>query len=200
VAPLISRCIKEKKTLIATFIYEAEAPSLADVVVVDVQCNYYKESLHDLENGYADIKALEESLKIIREMVIPNCLILIETTIPPGTTEYIAYPIIKKSFEEWDPETEPLLAHSFERVMPGREYVASIRGFWRACSGINETARERVKRFLSEVIHVEKYILTVLELPIESETCKIVENSYRATHSGHRPLGSIGRCEDSKNY
>ena len=179
VAPLIYRCVKEKKTLIATFIYEAL--SLADVVVVDVQCDYHKESLEDLENGYADIKALEESLKIIGEKVTPNCLILIETTVPPGTTEYIAYPIIKKAFEERGLETEPLLAHSFERVMPGREYVASIREFWRVCSGINETARERVKRFLSEVIHVEKYPLTVLDRPIESETCKIVENSYRAT-------------------
>ena len=179
VAPLIYRCVKEKKTLIATFIYEAL--SLADVVVVDVQCDYHKESLEDLENGYADIKALEESLKIIGEKVNPNCLILIETTVPPGTTEYIAYPIIKKAFEERGLETEPLLAHSFERVMPGLEYVASIRDFWRVCSGINETARERVKRFLSEVIHVEKYPLTVLDRPIESETCKIVENSYRAT-------------------
>ena len=25
----------------------------------------------------------------------------------------------------------PVLAHSYERVMPGREYVASIRDFWR---------------------------------------------------------------------
>ena len=179
VAPLIYRCVKEKKTLIATFIYEAL--SLADVVVVDVQCDYHKESLEDLENGHADIKALEESLKIIGEKVTPNCLILIETTVPPGTTEYIAYPIIKKAFEERGLDADPLLAHSFERVMPGREYVASIRDFWRVCSGINETARERVKRFLSEVIHVKKYPLTVLDRPIESETCKIVENSYRAT-------------------
>jgi UDP-N-acetyl-D-glucosamine dehydrogenase len=180
VAPLIYRCVKEKKTLVATFIYEAL--SLADVVVVDVQCDYHKESLEDLENGYADIKALEESLKIIGEKVPPNCLILIETTVPPGTTEYIAYPLVKKAFETRGlQDREPLLAHSFERVMPGREYVASIRDFWRVCSGMNETARERVKKFLSEIIHVEKYPLTVLDRPIESETCKIVENSYRAT-------------------
>lgn len=179
VAPLIYRCVKEKKTLTATFIYEAL--SLADVVVVDVQCDYHKESLDDVENGYADIKALEESLKVIGEKINPNCLVLIETTVPPGTTEYIAYPILKKAFEKRGLDTEPLLAHSFERVMPGREYVASIRDFWRVCSGISETARERVKKFLSEIIHVEKYPLTVLDRPIESETCKIVENSYRAT-------------------
>ncbi len=65
--------------------------------------------------------------------------------------------------------------------MPGRDYVASVRDFWRVCSGINETARERVRIFLSEILNVEKFPLTVLDRPIESETCKIVENSYRAT-------------------
>jgi nucleotide sugar dehydrogenase len=64
--------------------------------------------------------------------------------------------------------------------MPGRNYVASVRDFWRVCSGINETARERVRIFLSEILNVEKYPITVLDRPIESETCKIVENSYRA--------------------
>jgi nucleotide sugar dehydrogenase len=179
VAPMIKRCVKEKKTLIATFTYDAL--TLADVVVVDVQCDYYKETFGDVKQGRADIAALEESLKIIGEKIDPKCLVLIETTVPPGTTEYIAYPIIKKEFEQRGLGTsEPLLAHSFERVMPGKNYVASVREFWRVCSGINETARERVVSFLSDVIAVDKYPLTVLDRPIESETCKIIENSYRA--------------------
>ncbi len=66
-------------------------------------------------------------------------------------------------------------------LMPGRDYVASIREFWRVCSGINTVAREKVVAFLSAIIDVENYPLTVLDRPIESETCKIVENSYRAT-------------------
>ena len=180
VAPLIRRCVKEKKTLTATFTYEAL--TLADVVVVDVQCDYQKECLGNVVQGYADIKALEESLRVIGEKIPPECLVLIETTVPPGTTEYVAYPIIKKAFEERGmKEVEPLLAHSFERVMPGREYVASIRDFWRVCSGINEKARDRVRTFLSQVLNVKKFPLTVLDRPLESETCKIVENSYRAT-------------------
>ncbi|MBN2417966.1 MAG: GDP-mannose dehydrogenase, partial [Deltaproteobacteria bacterium] len=76
---------------------------------------------------------------------------------------------------------EPLLAHSYERVMPGKNYVSSVRDFWRVCSGINVESRKRVTQFLSDVLNVEKFPLTVLDKPIESETCKIVENSYRAT-------------------
>jgi len=180
VAPLIRRCVLERQTLTATFTYDAL--TLAGVVVVDVQCDYHKETLGNVRQGHADIAALEESLKVIGDKIQPECLVLIETTVPPGTTEYVAYPIIKKAFERRGFEgKEPLLAHSFERVMPGREYVASIRDFWRVCSGINAQAREKVEAFLSSILNVDQYPLTILDRPIESETCKIIENSYRST-------------------
>ncbi len=179
VAPMIARCVNDKKTLAATYSYDAL--KFADVLVVDVQCDFLKQDLGNLRSGYADISALEESFKVIGANIRPECLVLIETTVPPGTTEYVAYPIIKKAFKVRGIEDEPLLSHSFERVMPGREYVRSIRDFWRVCSGINEKAREAVTRFLSDIINVEQFPLTVLDRPIESETCKIVENSYRAT-------------------
>jgi nucleotide sugar dehydrogenase len=205
VEKIIHRCVLEKKTLSATFSFDAL--SLADVVVVDVQCDYVKDKLGDMRVGRADIAALEESFKAIGERIQPHCLVLIETTVPPGTTEYIAYPILQAAFAARgltasqesevrsqksgltpdhrpltsDSSPEPLLAHSYERVMPGRNYVASVRDFWRVCSGINAEARERVVRFLSEVLNVEQYPLTVMDRPIESETSKIVENSYRAT-------------------
>ncbi len=179
VAPMIERCVKEKKTMSATFTYDAL--KLADVLVVDVQCDFLKQNLGNLRTGHAEISALEDSFKIIGEKIDPKCLVLIETTVPPGTTEYIAYPHIKKAFKKRNIEEEPLLAHSYERVMPGKEYVRSVRDFWRVCSGINDESKERVTKFLSEVLNVEEYPLTVLDKPVESETCKIVENSYRAT-------------------
>ncbi|HDP24389.1 MAG TPA: GDP-mannose dehydrogenase [Deltaproteobacteria bacterium] len=176
---LIRRCVTEKENLIATYTYEAL--TLADVVVVDVQCDFLKEELGNCTSGRAEIAALEESMKIIAEKIRPECLVLIETTVPPGTTEYIAYPTMKKTFTERGIENEPLIAHSYERVMPGRDYVKSIRDFWRVCSGINEESRKRVVSFLSDVLNVDEFPLTVLDKPIESETAKIVENSYRAT-------------------
>ncbi|HPE45770.1 MAG TPA: UDP binding domain-containing protein, partial [Deltaproteobacteria bacterium] len=140
-----------------------------------------KAELGNCTSGRAEIAALEESIRIIAGKIQPSCLVLIETTVPPGTTEYIAYPIMKRAFAGRGTDAEPLLAHSYERVMPGRDYVKSIRDFWRVCSGINDESRARVEKFLSEVLNVEKFPLTVLDRPIESETAKIVENSYRAT-------------------
>jgi len=176
---LIRRCVHEKKTLTATFTYDAL--KLADVVVVDVQCDYLKEDLGNVRNGRADMAALEQSLEIIAQHIRPDALVLIETTVAPGTTEQVAYPIMRKVFRRRGIESDPLLAHSYERVMPGRQYVDSIRNFWRVCSGINDEARDRVVRFLSDVLNVDEYPLTVLDRPIESETAKIVENSFRAT-------------------
>ncbi|MDM7992417.1 MAG: UDP binding domain-containing protein [Candidatus Fermentibacter sp.] len=179
VAPMIRRCVLDRKTLVAT--YTEEALSLVDTVVVDVQCDYLKERLGNCREGAADMAALEESLAVIAQHIRPDALVLIETTVPPGTTEQVAYPIMKKIFEKRGITTDPLLAHSYERVMPGRNYVASIRDFWRVCSGIGPGARERVVAFLSSVLNVKDFPLTVLDRPIESETAKIVENSYRAT-------------------
>lgn len=179
VDPLIAKCVKEHKTLCAT--YTPEVMKLADVVVVDVQCDYVKKDLGNLRTGSADMAALEKSLGTIGEMIPPQCLVLIETTVAPGTTEYVAYPILKRAFERRGIASEPLLAHSFERVMPGRNYVSSIRDFWRVCSGVNDESRTRVVKFLSEVLNVEKFPLTVMDRPLESETTKIVENSFRAS-------------------
>lgn len=179
VEEMIRRCVLEKKTFVAT--YNSDCLALADVVVVDVQCDYQKQDLGNLRTGEVDMAALEATLRTIGDRIQPSCLVLIETTVAPGTTEFVAWPILKKAFASRGLRATPLLAHSFERVMPGREYVRSIRDFWRVCSGCTPTATRRVEKFLRAVLNTEKFPLTVMDRPIESETTKIVENSYRAT-------------------
>ncbi len=179
VEPMIARCVLEKKTLVATYNNDCLKP--ADCVVVDVQCDYTKQDLGNMRTGRAEMSALEATIKTIGEKIPPKCLTLIETTVAPGTTEFVGWPIMKRAFAARGINSEPLLAHSFERVMPGRNYVSSIRDFWRVCSGCNAEAKGRVEKFLREVLNTEEYPLTVMDRPIESETTKIVENSFRAT-------------------
>ncbi|MEX2758103.1 MAG: GDP-mannose dehydrogenase, partial [Candidatus Sigynarchaeota archaeon] len=158
---IIRRCVIERKNLIASFSYDVL--SLADVVVVDIQCDYLKESLGNCRNGTAEISALEKAFEIIGEKIDPRGLVLIETTVPPGTTENIAFPLINKGFKRRNIASEPLVAHSYERVMPGKNYVSSIRDFWRVCSGIGEEAKSRVVKFLTEILNTKQYPLTVLD-------------------------------------
>jgi nucleotide sugar dehydrogenase len=179
VAVLIDRCVVQDKTMTATF--NDDCLQFADCVVVDVQCDFAKKELGNMRSGEADMAALEDTLRTIGKKIRPECLVLIETTVAPGTTEFVAWPILKKAFHDRGIQSVPLLAHSFERVMPGKQYVASIRDFWRVCSGCDEEARTRVEKFLHEVLNTRDFPLTVMDRPIESETTKIVENSYRAT-------------------
>ena len=179
VDPMIARTVLDKKTLLAT--YNSDCLKLADCVVVDVQCDYSKQELGNMRTGETEMGALEATMRTIGERIPPKCLVLIETTVAPGTTEFVAWPILKKAFAGRGIKATPLLAHSFERVMPGKDYVSSIRDFWRVCSGCNKQARGRVEKFLKQVLNTDEFPLTVMDRPIESETTKIVENSYRAT-------------------
>jgi nucleotide sugar dehydrogenase len=176
---IIKRCILDTETLTAT--YNNECLKFADVVVVDIQCDYVKCELGNVRTGETDMAALESSMKTIGENIRPDCLVLIETTVAPGTTEFVALPLLRKAFYKRGIDSTPLLAHSYERVMPGKDYVASVRDFWRVCAGCTEEARGKVEKFLHEVINTTDYPLTVMDRPIESETSKIIENSYRAT-------------------
>jgi UDP-N-acetyl-D-glucosamine dehydrogenase len=176
---IISSCVRDKKTLVAT--YNSDCLKFADCVIVDVQCNYTKTALGNMRSGETDMAALEDTFRTIGRRIPAKALVLIETTVPPGTTEFVAWPILKKAFAARGLKSTPLLAHSFERVMPGKNYVASIRDFWRVCAGCDEAASRRVVPFLEGILNTDEYPLTVMERPIESETTKIVENSYRAT-------------------
>ena len=176
---LISRTVLDSKTLIAT--YNNECLKLADCVVVDIQCDFIKKDLGNMKTGETEMTALEDTIRTIGQKIKPECLVLIETTVAPGTTEFVAWPLLKKAFSKRGINSKPLLAHSFERVMPGKNYVASVRDFWRVCSGCNNEAKKRVEKFLNDVINTKDFPLTVMDRPIESETTKIVENSYRAT-------------------
>jgi UDP-N-acetyl-D-glucosamine dehydrogenase len=95
---LIQRCVTEKKSLVATHL--SEVLCLADVVVGDVQGDYLKNALGDVKTGSVDMIALEETFASIGDLVQPSALFLIETTVAPGTTEQIAFPIIKQAFQK----------------------------------------------------------------------------------------------------
>ena len=103
---IIKRCVLETKTLVAT--YTNECLKLADVVVVDIQCDYVKCELGNVRTGEADMAALEASMKTIGENICPDCLVLIETTVAPGTTEFVALPLLKKAFQKRGIESTPL--------------------------------------------------------------------------------------------
>ncbi len=67
---IISRCVRDKQTLTATF--NSDCLALADCVVVDVQCDYTKHSLGDMRTGEVEMAALEATMRTIGEKIPPG--------------------------------------------------------------------------------------------------------------------------------
>ncbi|MBN2830035.1 MAG: nucleotide sugar dehydrogenase [Candidatus Cloacimonetes bacterium] len=183
VPQIFHRCVVEKKNFRATsedFVY-----TLVDVVVVDIQLDATKPAFGEAEKGYCDLSAFREGIRTLGSHIRPDCLVLVETTVPPGTCEKVVKPILEEEFIKRGIDivkNPPLVAHSYERVMPGEHYVASIRDFWRVFSGVNEKSIELCREFLTNVLNVEQYPLTQLDHTNASELSKVMENSYRATN------------------
>ena len=91
VETLIKRTVLENKTMIAT--YNSDCLRLADCVVVDIQCDFSKKDLGNMKTGETDMAAFEATVRTIGQKIQPSCLVLIETTVPPGTTEFVAWPL-----------------------------------------------------------------------------------------------------------
>src|SRR5690606_13595194 len=93
----------------------------------------------------------------------------------------IVKPIIFKAAQERGIDTDRIyIAHSYERVMPGKNYLDSMINFFRCYAGINAASEQQVKAFLESYINTDNFPLTRLASTTESETAKILENSYRA--------------------
>ena len=172
---------RKNERLRATWVKEAY--SLADIVIVDINLDVKKKEKGNIEDFDVNTPPFELAMEDIGKNIDPETLVLIETTVPPGTTEEIVTPIIEEEFEKRGidfEENPPLIAHSYERVMPGEKYVDSIINMWRTYSGINERSKEKAEDFLSDLINTEDYPLWDLRRPVDSEMAKIMENSYRA--------------------
>lgn len=153
--------------------------SRADVVVVDVHCDIDFES----ENPSLDLRVLVKAIKEIGTCVQPGCLILIETTVPPGTCSKVLIPVLEQCFVKRGLDPSNLcVAHSYERVMPGENYYSSIKNFWRVFAANNDAASKKCYDFLEKVINTKDYPLTELSSLTASETAKVLENSYRAAN------------------
>lgn len=151
----------------------------ADIVIVDVQL--------DIQNittqPHVDFTGFKKAIETLGMHMKSGSLIIVETTVPPGTCEKIVAPSIDRCLRHrgLDPGAI-LIAHSYERVMPGKDYYDSIINFWRVYSGCNVQAADACEQFLSKVIDIDRYPMTRLKSTTASETAKVLENSYRAAN------------------
>jgi UDP-N-acetyl-D-glucosamine dehydrogenase len=172
---------RKKGNFYATF--DSFAYSLADTIIVDINLDVQKKSsFHkDLEGYDVDLTPFRRAMQAIGNNCKEDVLILVETTVPPGTCQKIVKPTIEACFTERNFSTTKFkLGHSYERVMPGPDYIDSIQNFYRVYSGVDTRSADAVETFLRTIISTEKYPLTRLGTTNATEMAKVLENSYRA--------------------
>ncbi len=174
------RGVLESRNL--TAVADDRAYALADVVIVDVQLDAAARVFDSADEVALRMEPFREAIRTIGRTVRPDALVLVETTVPPGTTSRVVVPALREAFARRGIAREPLVAHSYERVMPGRHYVRSIERFWRTFSGHTPEAGDRAEAFLRAVIDTREHPLRRLARTEASELAKLMENSYRAAN------------------
>ncbi len=149
----------------------------ADVIIVDINLDI------DYQPGgpTVPLDGFKNAVRTVGDLVKPGALVIVETTVPPGTCEKVVVPVLDEALAERGlPKGCVHVAHSYERVMPGKDYLASIIHYWRVYAGVNEEAGNHCEEFLSTIINTKDYPMTRLHSTTASETSKVLENSYRA--------------------
>ena len=172
---------REKNNLYATC--DGYAYSKADIVIVDINLDVKKQSNENghLQDYMVDLAPFKKAITSIGTNCKPDVLVLVETTVPPGTSQKVVKPVLEECLQKRGLPTDRLkVGHSYERVMPGPKYVDSIQNFYRVYSGIDEVSANATEKFLRTVISTGEYPLTRLGNTQATEMAKVLENSYRA--------------------
>ncbi|MFW9851247.1 MAG: nucleotide sugar dehydrogenase [Candidatus Thorarchaeota archaeon] len=138
----------------------------ADIILIDVQTP--TDSQH-----MPQYVSLREVSANIGKRIKKGAMVVVESTVAPGTTQNIVQTIIEKESglvggEDFD------LAFSYERVMPGKllEFIINMP---RVVGGITPRSTERAVEIYSKIVKEKIYTLDTLS----AELAKTIENAYR---------------------
>ena len=121
-------------------------------------------------NKKADLTFVKQAAKNISQVLKDKNLVIIESTVPAGTTEKIVLPILKKKNKNY----RIYLAHAPERAIPGRT-IKEMAGNDRIIGGIDDKSRELTKSIYSSFVKGRIYLTDATT----AEFVKLIENSFR---------------------
>ena len=151
----------------------------ADIIVVEIGLDIEDKAV----TPKVDLPPFRAAIGTVGDHMKPDALILLESTVPPGTTERIVAPLLRERLAARSLPTQALkLAYCYERVMPGDGYLASIVDMWRVYAGMTTEAADAAEAFLSSFIDTAKRPLTRLDSTRAVETAKVLENTFRAVN------------------
>lgn len=140
-------------------------PSPADVFLIAVPTPIN-------EDKTADLAALTDAAQSIVRHIRPGSLVIVESTVPPGTTGELILPILERSGLRGGPDFH--LSYCPERVLTGK-IVAELVSNDRVIGGLNEKSAEEAANFYRNFVQGTMH-LTDLKT---AEIVKLVENAFR---------------------
>ena len=78
-------------------------------------------------------------------------MLIIQSTLPPGTTGKILEPLIKKNLKKRGIKNY-YLCHSFERITPGKDYFSSMKNTQRVVGGTNKKSLNMTKEIFRNIL------------------------------------------------
>jgi nucleotide sugar dehydrogenase len=175
---LTAQAVLEAGNLAATHL--EMALGLADYIVVDIPLDVADRTRTRPGQVEVDQAGMVAGIRTVGRNMKPEALVLVETTLPLGACREMIRPVLEEEFAARGLAGGPKLAYAAERVMPGPDYVESIRSFWRCYAGTDPASAEMAEEFLSSFIDTERFPLRRLGSPAAAEMGKLLENSYRA--------------------
>ena len=118
-------------------------------------------------------ECLEESVAVLGRKLEKECIILVESTVPVGTTDRLSELFGRVSGLRLDKDF--WFAHCPERVLPGN-VVAELESNHRIVGGVTEQSMELATAFLSMVFNPDLVHPTSARV---SEAVKLAENVFR---------------------
>ena len=140
-----------------------------DAVTLSIQTPFLNK-----EDLLPDFSALKEGIRNVGRYLSPGMLVVLESTVTPGTTITLASDLLEKE-SGLKAGKDFALAHAPERVMVGR-LLRNIREHDRIVGGIDDVSTRRATELYSPVLTVGKVI------PMSAtaaEVTKTTENTFR---------------------
>lgn len=149
--------------------------SKADIIFICSNCDY------NFHKDKVEIKTFIKNIEDVSKKIKNNCLLIIQTTLPPGTTSKILKVLIQKNLKKRGIKNF-YLCHSFERITPGKDYYRSMKNTERVIGSDDKISLNKAKKIFKNIFKLKSSKIIEFYSSTESETCKIIENSYRATN------------------
>ena len=127
----------------------------------------------DHETKQADLEYVESAGRAVAELIRPGDTVVLESTVPPGTTTDVLAPILEES--GFVAGSDFGLVHCPETVLPG-DIIAELRSNDRIIGGLTQTSIDAAVQLYEPFVTGE---ISTVENPTVAEFVKLIQNTYR---------------------